>query len=139
MEDSLAQDRIDTLVARFFAAFDNRNDVRPDLANVTSCFTEKATIVRRANTGAELYTVKEFANPRIELLTHGMLLHFHEWEVSSTTQIFDGIAARISRYCKSGRLNGDDYSGSGTKCFQLVELDLGWRIASLAWVDDPLL
>jgi hypothetical protein len=80
--------------------------------------------------------VGEFANPRIELLTHGKLLDFNEWEISSTTQIFNGIAARTSRYSKSGLLNGSDYSGSGTKCFQLVELGVGWRIASLAWVDD---
>lgn len=139
MDDSLAQGRIDTLIARFFAAFDNRNGIRPDLAKVTDCFTEKAIIVRRASTGAELYTVEEFAHPRIELLTQGTLLNFNEWEVSSTTQLFDGIAARTSRYCKSGMLNGNDYSGSGTKCFHLVELDVGWRIASLAWVDDPAL
>ena len=136
MEDVLAKDKIDTLVARLFSAFDNRNGVRPDVATVTDCFTEKATIVRRGSTGAELYTVGEFANPRIELLTHGKLLDFHEWEISSTTQIFNGIASRTSRYSKSGLLNGNEYSGSGTKCFHLVELDLGWRIASLAWVDD---
>jgi hypothetical protein len=136
MEDSLAQDKIDTLVARFFAAFDNRNGVRPDLARVSECFADKATIVRHGNAGAELYTVGEFANPRIELLTHGSLLHFNEWEVSATTQIFDGIAARTSRYRKSGLLNGNEYSGSGTKCFHLVELGVGWRISSLAWVDD---
>ena len=136
MEDALAKDRIDTLVARFFSAFDNRNGVRPDVASVTDCFTEKAIIVRQASTGAELYTVGEFTNPRIALLTQGKLLDFNEWEISSTTQIFNGIAARTSRYSKSGLLNGNDYSGSGTKCFHLVELGLGWRIASLAWVDD---
>jgi hypothetical protein len=131
-----AQVKIDALVARFFSAFDNRSGALPKLADLTGCFSEKATIVRRFDTGAELYTVEEFASPRIELLTHGALLNFHEWEISSTTQIFDGIAARISRYCKNGLLNGSDYSGSGTKCFHLVDLGSGWRIASLAWVDD---
>ena len=136
MEGSGIQDKIDILVVRFFSAFDNRNGARPHLSEVTDCFTEKATIIRRSNTGAEVYTVGEFAAPRIELLTQGALLHFHEWEVSSTTQIFDGIAARISRYCKSGLLNGTEYSGSGTKCFHLVDMGFGWRISSLAWVDD---
>jgi len=42
----------------------------------------------------------------------------------------------MSRYTKAGLLNGNPYSGVGTKCFQLVLLDCGWRIASLAWVDD---
>jgi hypothetical protein len=136
MEGSSIQDKIDVLVARFFSFFDNRNGARPHLADLTDCFTEKATIVRRSNAGAELCTVSEFVTPRIQLLTQGALLHFHEWEVSSTTQIFDGIAARISRYYKSGLLNGREYSGSGTKCFHLVDMGFGWRISSLAWVDD---
>jgi hypothetical protein len=136
MDDSGAQRKIDALVANFFSAFDNRDGATPRLADLINCFTDKATIVRRSDSGAELYTVREFALPRIELLTQGALLRFHEKEISSTTQIFDGIATRTSRYTKSGLLDGNDYSGSGTKCFQLVDLGPDWRIASLAWVDD---
>ena len=136
MNDSRVQANIDVLIVRFFSAFDNRNGARPRFSDVTECFTDKATIVCRTNISAELYTVEEFATPRIELLSQGTLLQFHEWEVSSATQIFNGIAARTSRYCKSGLLNGNEYSGSGTKCFNLVDLGFAWRIASLAWVDD---
>jgi ribosomal-protein-serine acetyltransferase len=57
-------------------------------------------------------------------------------EVSANTEVFDCIAARTSRYSKAGLLDGKDYSGSGIKCFHLVDLGHGWRIASLAWVDD---
>ena len=138
MDNSGAQREIDALVAKFFSAFDNRDGATPLLADLIDCFTDKAIIVRRSHTGADLYTVREFAIPRIELLTQGALLHFHEWEISSETQIFDGIAIRTSRYSKSGLLDGNDYSGSGTKCFQLVGISVGWRIASLAWVDDNL-
>ena len=134
--DSGAQREIDALVANFFSAFDNRDGATPRVADLINCFTDKATIVRRSDSGAELYTVREFAIPRIKLLTQGALLHFHEREISSTTQIFDGIAIRTSRYSKSGLLDGNDYTGSGTKCFQFVDLGTGWRIASLAWVDD---
>jgi hypothetical protein len=136
MERSCVQSKIDALVAAFYSFFDNRDGATPRLADVVECFTVKATIVRRSTTGADVYTVEEFVLPRIELLTQGALLEFHEWETSSTTQTFDGIAMRMSRYSKSGSLEGRDYSGSGTKCFQLVEVDSGWRIASLAWVDD---
>ena len=136
MDNSAAQAKIDALVANFFSAFDNRGGASPRLVDLINCFTDKATIVRRSDGGAELYTVREFALPRIALLTQGALLHFHEREISSTTQIFDGIATRTSRYSKSGLLDGNDYSGSGTKCFQLVDLGMGWRIVSLAWVDD---
>jgi hypothetical protein len=136
MTDSSIQVKIDAIIARFFSAFDNRNGALPQLSNLAICFTPKAVITRRANSETDLYTVEEFAIPRIELLNGGTLLDFHEAEISSTTQIFDGIAVRISRYRKSGLLNGDNYAGAGTKCFQLVELNSGWRIASLAWVDD---
>jgi len=136
MDDLRAQGQIDALIAKFFAAFDNRDGATPHLAKLADCFTDKATIVRRFDGGAELYTVQEFALPRIKLLTQGALVDFYEKEISSTTQIFDGIATRVSRYSKSGLLDGNDYSGSGTKCFQLVDLSFGWRIASLAWVDD---
>jgi len=136
MNDSSAQGKIDALIANFFSAFDNRDGATPRLSDLINCFTDKATIVRRSDTRVELFTVTEFALPRITLLTHGALLHFHEREISATTQVFDGIATRTSRYSKSGLLDGNDYSGSGTKCFQLVDLGTGWRIASLAWVDD---
>jgi hypothetical protein len=136
MDDSGAQREIDVLLANFFSAFDNRHGATPRLADLINCFTDKATIVRRSIGGAELYTVSEFAVPRINLLTQGALVNFHESEISSSTQIFDGIAIRTSRYSKSGLLDGNDYAGTGTKCFQLVDLGTGWRIASLAWVDD---
>ncbi len=138
MDESHEQERIDLLISSFFSAFDNRNGLMPRLAGLTECFTENAIIAQRTGTGITICTVRDFATPRIELLTKGELKNFHEWEVSSTNQIFDGIASRTSRYRKSGLLNGGDYSGSGTKCFQLVELGVGWRIASLAWVDDKV-
>jgi hypothetical protein len=136
MEDAQVQATIDALVANFYAAFDNRKGATPRLDKLTRCFTDKATIVRRSSSGADVYTVEEFALPRIELLTGGALLDFHEWETSATTQLFAGIATRSSRYRKSGLLDGTAYAGLGTKCFQLVDLGSGWRIASLAWADD---
>ena len=94
MDDSGPQREIEALVARFFSVFDNRDGATPVLADLVDCFTDKAIIVRRSGSGVELYTVTEFAIPRIKLLTQGALLHFHEWEISSETQIFDGIAIR---------------------------------------------
>ena len=132
-----ARSSIDALIARFFAAFDNRGGATPGLDAIASCFTNKATIVRRSNAGADIFTVEEFAHPRIALLTDGALRDFHEWETEATTEVFDGIATRISRYAKSGLLEGAEYAGTGTKCFQLVECDSDWLIAALAWVDDP--
>ena len=136
MKDAGSQEQIDDLIARFFSVFDNRKGSTPTLIELVACFTEKAIIVRRGDSGAEIYTLEEFAFPRVALLTHGALRNFHEHEISATTQLFDGIATHTSRYAKSGVLDGKEYSGSGTKCFQLVEAESGWRIAALAWVDD---
>jgi hypothetical protein len=136
MTKTTDEEQIDTLIAAFYSTFDNRNGARPTLTDVTDCFADKAVIARRSNVGTDLYTPEEFALPRIALLTGGALLDFHEWEVDATTQVFDGIAVRTSRYSKSGLFNGEDYGGHGTKCFQLVEMSSGWRIASFAWVDD---
>ena len=135
MEESLAREEIDKLIADFFSAFDNRNG-SPEIANILACFADKAVIVRSSGSNTDLYTVMDFALPRIELLTQGALVNFHETEIGSTTSIFGGIATRTSRYSKAGLLKGDHYAGVGTKLFQLVSLDCGWRIASLAWVDE---
>ena len=103
---------------------------------MVDCFTDKAVIVRYSETDTAIYTPLEFALPRIELLSQGSLREFHEHETSSSTSIFGGIAARTSRYSKSGMLNGGNYSGAGTKCVHLVKVAGGWRISALAWVDD---
>jgi hypothetical protein len=135
MQDPRATEEIDALVARFFSAFDNRS-VTPAAAGVVDCFADKAVIARNDSNGTQLYTAGEFAAPRIELLAGGSLRDFNETETESTTQVAGGIATRTSRYVKSGVLDGSPYAGAGTKLFHLVRLDCGWRISSLAWVDD---
>jgi len=136
MSDQRDRDKIDALIGTFFSAFDNRGAAAPELNRVIDCFTDKAVIVRHSQLETTICTPLEFALPRIEMLTLGALRDFHEYETDSNTSIFGGIATRTSRYSKLGKLNGSNYSGSGTKCFQLVELGNGWRISSLAWVDD---
>lgn len=137
MSDSAAQQDIDDLMARFFRCFDNRDGATPTLAAIASCFTDKAVIVRRSQAGTDIYTVTEFALPRVKLLTDGALRDFHERETSATTHVLDGIATRTSRYSKAGLLDGQPYAGTGTKCFQLTRLGVAWRIVSIVWADDP--
>ena len=136
MTESRAREVIDKLIGAFFSAFDNRNGAAPELAAILGCFAEKSVIARSAGAETQLYTAMEFAAPRIELLSSGTLLDFHEAEDSSTTNIVGNIAIRTSRYRKAGLLNGSPYGGAGTKLFQLVALESGWRILSLAWTDD---
>ena len=136
MEESSDREQIDQLIARFFAAFDNRNGAKPTVSAILDCFTGKAVIARSAGSDTQLLSPMEFAEPRIQLLAGGTLLDFHEAEDSFSTSIFGNLAMRTSRYRKAGVLQGAAYAGAGTKCFQLVALDSGWRILSLAWADD---
>lgn len=71
------------------------------------------------------------------MLKSGGLAEFHEWEETASTRIVDGIANRISRYAKSGLLDGAPYAGAGTKFFQLARFAAEWKIVALAWMDDP--
>lgn len=136
MENVAAQAEIDKLIAGFFAAFDNRNGLRPSLATILGFFSDKAVVGRATGSDVVLYTAMEFALPRIELLTDGSLVSFHEAETRCVTNIFGTMAVRTSRYHKAGLLNGSTYAGVGTKTFQLVALESGWRILSLVWIDD---
>ena len=136
MEYSGDSEQIDTLIAQFFAAFDNRNGVKPNLTTILGCFADQAVIARSADSDTQFLTPMEFAAPRVELLASGTLLEFHETEDSSSTSIVGNLAVRTSRYSKTGVLHGAPYVGAGTKCFQLIAIDSGWRILSLAWADD---
>ena len=136
MEESGEFEQIGRLIARFFSAFDNRHGVKPTLGAILGCFAEKAVIARSGDSDIQLFTPIEFAMPRLELLESGTLLDFHEAEDSSSTSVLGNLAVRTSRYHKAGVLQGTPFVGAGTKYFQLVALDSGWRILSLAWADD---
>lgn len=136
MERVDAQAEIGRLIAGFYSAFDNRNGAVPELATLLGYFAAKSVIARASASEIQLYTAMEFAAPRIELLVSGTLVDFHEAEISGTTSISGTMASHTSRYRKTGVLDGDPYMGTGAKSFQLVRLETGWRILSLAWMDD---
>lgn len=127
---------IDDLIARFFAAFDNRHGHVPGIAPLLAFFAPDATIVSHAADRIIVCDAQSFAAPRIELLGAGTLVDFHEWEDEAQTEILESLAVRRSRYSKRGTFDGRPYTGRGTKFFQLVRLADGWRIAALSWIDD---
>jgi hypothetical protein len=129
--------RIDELIGAFFRAFDNRPGTTPSARAMAELFVGSAVICQHRGDGCELYSPLEFAQPRAQLLTDGSLRGFHEWEVDSTTTVRGPLATRVSRYAKTGSLNGAPYGGGGTKIFQLARLDGAWRILALSWFDHP--
>ena len=126
---------LDSVIARFFEAFDNRRGRVPQRADLDVLFVEKAIILHNAAGKTVALTVSEFAEPRVALLTSGRLREFSEWETSNSTQVFSNFAVRVSQYAKSGLLDSMPYEGRGTKLFQLAHVDGHWRIASLCWYD----
>jgi len=128
--------QIDEIIANFFGAFDNRANRIPSLEKLAGLFVPGAIITRDTGARCEHYSVKRFAEPRVQLLTSGELIEFHEWETESSTKIVGLIAVRESRYRKEGVLKGGPYVGSGQKFFQLSRLDTEWRITAVAWSDD---
>lgn len=137
MNDPRELEAIEALIQRFFAAFDNRNGQVPRTELITELFAEKAIIATCRDGRCDLYSPGEFAQPRIALLGSGALLEFHEWEETSATEIVGALATRTSRYAKAGLHLGADYTGRGTKFFQLAKFAAGWRIVALSWIDDP--
>lgn len=127
---------IDRVIAAFFAAFDNRSGSAPGLAALPALFLPGAIIVKRAAGRAEAMTVEQFIAPRAVLLTSGRLVDFHEWETETETTLAGGLALRVSRYRKSGLIDGATLAGGGRKHTSLVLSEAGWRIASVAWEDD---
>jgi hypothetical protein len=128
--------QIEALIGEFFGAFDNRAGATPSAAAMVALFAERAVICQHKPGGCEFYSPAEFVRPRVQLLTGGSLREFHEWELEATTTIRGPLATRVSRYAKSGRMDGADYAGQGTKLFQLTRVDGRWRILALGWFDD---
>ncbi|MDQ0688276.1 MULTISPECIES: DUF4440 domain-containing protein [Streptomyces] len=132
----MSKTEIDSLTAEFFGAFDNRGGRTPDVARIRRLVLPAGVVVK---TGPEftVLTVEEFIEPRRRLLTEGRLVEFAEWETSERTDIAGDIASRLGEYRKSGILDGEPFEGGGTKTFQFVRTAEGWRIAALAWFDQP--
>lgn len=124
--------RIDALVARFFAAFGNRDGRVPTLASLPALFLPGALIEAP---GQAPCSVREFIEPRAALLQE-RLTAFAEWEIEATTRIEGERAWRESHYAKQGLLDGQAYGGEGRKRFELARDGEGrWRVASLSWID----
>jgi hypothetical protein len=127
---------IDAVVARFYAAFDNRGGRAPASDELRELFAPGASITRVSGEGADTWDVDAFIAPRAAMLSDGSLSDFHEWETEAETTVLDNIASRRSRYAKDGRLGGAPYAGAGRKFIQLCRVDGRWRIAAVLWEDD---
>ncbi|MFO1407525.1 MAG: hypothetical protein U1F08_08345 [Steroidobacteraceae bacterium] len=127
---------IDALVRAFFAVFDNRGGRRPRLAELHELCLPECVITKSEPLGLTVTGLEAFVAPRAELLSGGRLVDFVEEEVSGRTDLFGGVAQRISLYRKSGVLDGVAFSARGVKTLQFVRTREGWRISAVAWEDE---
>jgi hypothetical protein len=126
---------IDALVARMYAAFDNRAGRVPDLDGLREVFLPPCVICKAIPGQEQVQSLDEFIEQRIPLLTHGRLVDFSERETDSRTWIAGNIASRESLYEKSGVLDGIAFRTRGAKQMQFVRIDGRWWISALAWDD----
>ena len=129
---------IDSLVACFFAVFDNRSGRTPSASDFEALFTPSALIATHTGGMPQVAAPLAFVEPRITLLTSGALVDFHEWETQSQTEILGSLGVRRSRYSKQGLLDGKPFQGAGTKYFNFAKLSHAWRIVFVSWIDDQM-
>jgi hypothetical protein len=127
---------INYLTKQFFNLFDNTDHKIPDWAIVQKLCIPEIIIIKKTGLSEVVYNLASFIEPRKTILSDGTLANFQEQELQEETQIIGHIAHRQSRYQKSGKLSGRSFIETGTKLFQFIKTNHGWRINALVWEDD---
>ena len=123
---------IDALASAFFDVFDNRGGRPADVDRLRTICIVEALFVKAVDGAQEACGLDPFIAPRERLLNAGMLVGFHEQELSARTEIFGSIAQRWCRYRKAGVLAGVAFETEGMKGLQFLRTPLGWRICAVA-------
>jgi hypothetical protein len=134
--DSADKIEINDLTKQFFNLFDNTYHKIPDWTTVQKICIPEIIIIKKTGLTEVVYNLTNFIEPRKAILSDGTLTNFQEQELHEETQVIGHIAQRRSRYQKSGNLSGKSFIETGTKLFQFIKTDKGWRINSLVWEDD---
>jgi len=127
---------INNLTKQFFNLFDNTDNKIPDWTVAQKICIPEIIIIKKIGLTEVVYNLTNFIEPRKAILSDGTLTNFQEHELHEETQIIGHIAHRRSRYQKSGNLSGNLFVETGTKLFQFIKTNNGWRINSLVWEDD---
>ena len=136
--DSHSADKIEinNLTKHFFNLFDNTDHKIPDWTMAEKICIPDIIIIKKTGLTEVVYNLANFIEPRKAILSDGTLTNFQEQELHEDTQIIGHIAQRQSRYQKSGNLSGKSFIETGTKLFQFIKTNNGWKINSLIWEDD---
>lgn len=135
-EQETTKSILDELTRIFYNLFTNKDGKKPNVEGIHQLFIPEGLIIKNSGSAPEIYTLQQFIEPRIKLLTGGSLINFSEKEVTERTEIFGNIAHRFSTYHKSGVLAGKKFETTGMKTIQFIKTTAGWKISSLAWDDE---
>jgi len=127
---------INNLTQQFFNLFDNTDHKIPDWTIVQKICIPEIIIIKKTALTEVVYNLTSFIEPRRAILSDGTLTNFQEQELQEKTQIIGHIAHRQSRYQKTGIFSGKHFTETGTKLFQFIKTNHGWKINSLVWEDD---
>jgi hypothetical protein len=127
---------IDQLIGAFFGIFRNTGGSEPNWALLSRICITEVLIIKKAEREETVYDLESFIEPRQKILSDGTLTGFEEREVEEETKVIGKLAQRVSRYQKSGYLNGQHFEEYGYKFFQLVKRGEDWKVVSLVWEDD---
>ncbi|HJQ32517.1 MAG TPA: hypothetical protein VJ866_10065 [Pyrinomonadaceae bacterium] len=136
MSRSGDKDAIDALTKSFFDVFSNRGGKAPKLDALYGLCLPEAIVLKACDDVPAVYSLREFIEPRVRLLSGGQLQDFFEEELAERTDIFGNVAQRFCSYRKSGLLSGERFETKGMKCLQFVKSSGRWFISAVAWDDE---
>ena len=135
-DESASKAEIDTLTAAFFRAVSFDDGETPPDANLYDIFLESGQIIKNSSSSPEIYTVRQFIEPRQRIVESGELKSFRESETAEITEIFGNVAHRLSVYEKHGLSASATIEGRGVISIQFVATPTGWKISAMAWDDE---
>ena len=134
--DDIAQ--VTACVETFFDAFATGPGLDERMAALAASFLREATIAHFTAEGELVVDeVAGFIEPRHAYLAGEAVTEFREWPLPGEVRVLGDLAVWSGAYAKEGHGPDGRFAGSGAKVIQLVRLDGRWRIAHVAWQDDP--
>jgi hypothetical protein len=124
------------LTDEFFQAVSFGPGEQPSYAKLYELFIEPGLLIKNSGSTPEISTVRQFILPRQASVDAGELTHFHEAELTQTTEVFGNVAQRFSAYVKSGTFKGASFDARGMISTQFILTPVGWRMSAMAWDDE---
>ncbi len=135
-DESSSKRELDALTAAFFQAVSFDEGEKPTYADLYDLFIENGHIIRNSSPVPEIFSIRQFIEPRQRMVDSGELVRFKETETAEITETFGNVAHRLSIYEKHGISGEAEIDGRGVISIQFIATPTGWKISSMAWDDE---